>query len=229
MPFKIVWFLNHLEGCMNKKVSELRMELSMRQIQLICKHLFDFIASFIGLVIVFPFFLAICCAIKIIDPGPVFFKQERIGKDGKTFKIIKFRTMVLNAEKIGDGLVVQTEDDPRITKVGRFLRKTSLDELPQLLNIIKGEMSLIGPRPPVTYHPYNGYESYPEKAKLRFKMRPGITGLAQVKKRNSATWDERIEIDVKYVENFSLLLDMKIFFKTFSAMKYAEEYTEQIK
>ena len=135
--------------------------------------------------------------------------------------------MVQNAEKIGDGLVVQTEDDPRITKVGRLLRKTSLDELPQLLNIVKGEMSLIGPRPPVTYHPYNGYENYPEKAKLRFNMRPGITGLAQVEKRNSATWDERIEIDVKYVENFSLLLDIKIFFKTFSSMKYTEEYTEQ--
>lgn len=199
----------------------------MRRAQLLCKYLFDLIASVFGLIIISPVFLAVSCAIVIDDPGPVFFKQKRIGKDGKIFEIIKFRTMVQNAEKIGDGLVVQTEDDPRITKVGRLLRKTSLDELPQLLNIIKGEMSLIGPRPPVTYHPYNGYEKYPEKAKLRFKMRPGITGLAQVEKRNSATWDERIEIDVKYVENFSLLLDIKIFFKTFSSMNYTEEYTEQ--
>ncbi len=199
----------------------------MRQVQLVCKCIFDFVAGVLGLIVLSPVLLVVSCAIEINDPGPVFFKQKRIGKDGKTFEILKFRTMVQNAEKIGDGLVVQTEDDPRITKVGRLLRKTSLDELPQLLNIVKGEMSLIGPRPPVTYHPYNGYENYPEKAKLRFNMRPGITGLAQVEKRNSATWDERIEIDVKYVENFSLLLDIKIFFKTFSSMKYTEEYTEQ--
>lgn len=199
----------------------------MRQVQLVCKYIFDLLAGVLGLIVLSPVLFVVSCAIIINDPGPVFFKQKRIGKDGKTFEILKFRTMVQNAEKIGDGLVVQTEDDPRITKVGRLLRKTSLDELPQLLNIVKGEMSLIGPRPPVTYHPYNGYESYPEKAKLRFKMRPGITGLAQVEKRNSATWDERIEIDIKYVENFSLLLDIKIFFKTFSSMKYTEEYTEQ--
>jgi len=134
--------------------------------------------------------------------------------------------MVQNAEKIGDGLIVQTEDDPRIFTVGRFLRRTSLDELPQLLNVIKGEMSLIGPRPPVTYHPYDGYENYPIWFKKRFEMKPGITGLAQVKRRNSATWNERIEIDIKYVEDFSLLLDAKIFIKTFLSMKYVEEYTK---
>ena len=201
----------------------------MRRAQLICKHIFDFLASLLGLVIISPLFLAICIAIEVNDPGSAFFKQKRIGKDGKTFEIIKFRTMVLNAEKHGDGLVVQSEDDPRITKVGRLLRKTSLDELPQLLNILLGQMSLIGPRPPVTYHPYNGYENYPERAKKRFQMRPGITGLAQVEKRNSATWDERIEIDIDYVENFSLLLDLKILFKTLSSMKYTEEYTGQTK
>lgn len=201
----------------------------MRRVQLICKYIFDFLASLLGLLLISPIFLAICIAIMINDPGSAFFKQKRIGKDGKTFEIIKFRTMVLNAEKLGDGLVVQSEDDPRITKVGRLLRKTSLDELPQLLNILMGQMSLIGPRPPVTYHPYNGYENYPERAKKRFQMRPGITGLAQVEKRNSATWDERIEIDIDYVENFSLLLDLKILFKTLSSMKYTEEYTEQTK
>ena len=198
----------------------------MERIQLICKYAFDFCAALFGLLVISPVFLLISCAIKFTDFGPVFFKQKRIGKNGKVFDIIKFRTMVVNAEQIGDGLVVQDESDPRITKVGRLLRKTSLDELPQLINIIIGDMSLIGPRPPVTYHPYDGYENYPDKAKKRFEMRPGITGLAQVEKRNSATWDERIEIDIKYVEDFSLLLDMKIFFKTFSSMKYTEEYTE---
>lgn len=206
--------------------NNLEVEKKMRKVQLTCKQMFDFLASLLGLVIISPLFLAICIAIKVNDPGPAFFKQKRIGKDGKTFEIFKFRTMVLNAEKLGDGLVVQSEDDPRITKVGRLLRKTSLDELPQLLNILSGQMSLIGPRPPVTYHPYNGYENYPERAKKRFQMRPGITGLAQVEKRNSATWDERIEIDIDYVENFSLLLDFKILFKTISSMKYTEEYTK---
>lgn len=201
--------------------------MKMKRIQLAFKNMFDFSASLIGLTIISPVFLGICGAIKATDPGPVFFKQERLGKNGKTFQIIKFRTMVLNAETIGDGLVVQTENDPRITKIGRILRKTSLDELPQLINIIMGQMSLIGPRPPVTYHPYNGYDNYPEWAKKRFQMKPGITGLAQVEKRNSATWDERIKIDVDYIENFSLLLDLKILFKTFSSMRYAEEYTGQ--
>lgn len=201
----------------------------MRRVQLIFKYVFDFLASLLGLIIISPLFLGICIAIKINDSGPVFFRQKRIGKDGIIFEIIKFRTMVINAEKIGDGLVVQSEDDPRITKVGRLLRKTSLDELPQLLNLLLGQMSLIGPRPPVTYHPYNGYENYPERAKKRFLMRPGITGLAQVEKRNSATWDERIEIDIDYIENFSLLLDIKILFKTISSMKYTEEYTEKTK
>ncbi|MBR4711009.1 MAG: sugar transferase [Clostridia bacterium] len=201
----------------------------MRQLQLVCKHVFDFVVCLIVLILISPLFLILCIAIRVSDHGPAFFKQKRIGKNGKVFEIYKFRTMVVNAEKIGDGLVVQTEDDPRITRVGRLLRKTSLDEVPQLLNIIKGEMSIIGPRPPVTYHPYDGYENYPEWAKKRFEMRPGITGLAQVEKRNSASWDERMEIDVRYVEKFSLALDAKIFFRTFVSMKYTEEYTDQEK
>lgn len=179
----------------------------------------------IGMIICSPLFLVICLAIKVSSKGRIFFKQDRIGKDGKIFQIIKFRTMVENAEHIGDGLIVRTENDSRITKVGKILRKTSLDELPQLVNIIKGEMSIVGPRPPVTYHPYDGYIHYPETAKKRFQMRPGITGLAQVRKRNSATWDERIKMDIEYVNNFNLLLDLSIIFRTFSAMLYKEEYT----
>lgn len=201
----------------------------MRYVDLLVKRLFDFCACLIGLIFLSPFILVICIAIKADSKGPVFFHQERIGLRGKVFKILKFRTMVINAESIGEGLICRDEDDPRITKVGRLLRKTSLDELPQLINVLAGDMSIVGPRPPVTYHPYKGYDSYSEFAKKRFDMRPGITGLAQVLKRNSAAWDERIVIDVRYIENFNLILDMKIIIRTFSALFYREEYTENIK
>lgn len=201
----------------------------MRQVQLAIKRLLDYLFGFLILIIILPIFIAICIAIKAADSGPVFFRQKRIGRNGCVFEIIKFRTMILNAEEQGDGLVVKTESDPRITKVGRLLRKSSLDELPQLINVLHGEMSLIGPRPPVTYHPYVGYHNYPIEARKRFEMRPGITGLAQVRKRNSATWDERIAVDLEYVEKFSLLLDFKIFFRTFLSMRYSEKYTGQNK
>lgn len=199
--------------------------MKQKEVQLYIKYIFDFCVCIIGMIICSPLFLVICLAIKASSKGTIFFKQDRIGKDGKIFQIIKFRTMVENAEHIGDGLIVQTENDPRITKVGKILRSTSLDELPQLVNIIRGEMSIVGPRPPVTYHPYDGFNNYPATAKKRFQMRPGITGLAQIRKRNSATWDERIEIDIEYVNNFNLLLDLSIIFRTFSAMLYKEEYT----
>ena len=137
-----------------------------------------------------------------------------MGKDGNVFKIIKFRTMVVNAENIGDGLRVSSENDIRITWVGKILRATSLDELPQLWNVIVGEMSLVGPRPPVTYYPYPGYDNYPEWAKRRFSMRPGITGLAQVTVRNSVSWNERTVVDNEYIDKFNIWLDMKIIFKT---------------
>lgn len=198
----------------------------MRKIQLAIKKLFDLVLSVCLLIVLSPIFVLISIAIKIDSTGEVFFKQERIGKDGKVFKIYKFRTMVKNAEKLGDGLVIKDDTDARITKTGGVLRKTSLDELPQIFNIIKGEMSFVGPRPPVTYHPYNGYESYDNDEKIRFAMRPGITGLAQVKKRNSASWNERIKIDVEYINNFSLLLDLKIILMTITALINKEEYTQ---
>ena len=122
--------------------------------------------------------------------------------------------MVVNAEKIGTGVKVDGKNDGRITKVGRFLRATSMDELPQLVNVVKGDMALVGPRPPVTYHPYNGYENYPEWAKPRFEMRPGMTGLVQISTRSKASWDDRIRIDLEYIEKFSILLDIKILFGT---------------
>ncbi|WP_342470255.1 sugar transferase [Ureibacillus sp. FSL K6-3587] len=186
----------------------------MRKINLIIKRLIDFFGSLLGLIILSPILIIIAILIKATSKGPVFFKQERLGKNGKVFKIIKFRTMVVNAEKIGSGLFLKSENDNRITKIGKFLRATSLDELPQLINVLLGQMSLVGPRPPVPYHPYK-YEDYNEFQRKRFLMKPGMTGLAQVKVRNSVSWDERIRYDVEYIEKFNILFDFSILFKTF--------------
>jgi lipopolysaccharide/colanic/teichoic acid biosynthesis glycosyltransferase len=186
----------------------------MRELNLFIKRLIDFFGSLVGSIIISPIFIIIALFIKLTSKGPVFFKQERLGKDGKTFKILKFRTMVVNAEKIGDGLSVKSENDNRITKIGKLLRATSLDELPQLFNVILGQMSLVGPRPPVTYFPYDGYNNYPEWAKKRFTMRPGVTGLTQVTVRNSVSWDERIKVDNEYIDSFSVWFDIKLLFRT---------------
>lgn len=196
--------------------------IAVRKFNLIIKRLIDFFGSLIGLIILLPFLVFISIIVKSTSKGSIFFKQERLGRDGKIFKIIKFRTMVVGAEKMGDGLCVNNEDDIRITKIGRILRATSLDELPQLWNVIVGDMSLVGPRPPVTYHPYNGYDGYPVWAKLRFKMRPGITGLSQIIVRNAVSWEKRILIDVKYITNFNMLLDFKILFMTVQKVYYRE-------
>lgn len=176
------------------------------------KRILDFLLSFIALIILSPLFLILAICIKIDSKGPVFFKQERLGKDGEVFLIYKFRTMVDGAIHMGSGLRTD-EGDPRVTKVGKVLRKTSLDELPQLINILKGEMSIIGPRPPVPYHPHK-YEDYSEEQKLRFTVLPGITGYAQINGRNEIEWDERIEYDIYYAKNWSLKLDFQIFFLT---------------
>lgn len=175
------------------------------------KRVLDFVLSLIALILLSPIMLIIIVAIKIDSKGPAFFLQERLGKDGKVFKIIKFRTMVVNAEQ--SGLILKGNNDNRITKLGKFLRNTSLDELPQLINVVKGDMALIGPRPPVTYHPHK-YEDYPEEQKRRFLIKPGITGLAQIRVRNNATWDERIKIDTEYVDNITFAKDVKIIVDT---------------
>lgn len=154
----------------------------------------------------------VALAIKLDSPGPVLFKQDRIGKDGKVFKILKFRSMCEGAEHTGSG-VYSGKGDARVTRVGKVLRATSIDELPQLWNILRGDMSLIGPRPPLTYHPWP-YEEYTEEQKRMFEVRPGVTGWAQVHGRKDVEWHKRIELNVWYVDHVSFKLDAKIFFLT---------------
>ena len=156
--------------------------------------------------------LVVALLVKIDSKGPALFKQERLGKDGKPFWIYKFRSMVVGAEKTGSG-VYSGKNDARVTKIGKILRATSIDELPQLINILKGEMSFIGPRPALTYHPWK-FEEYTEEQKKMFAVRPGVTGWAQVNGRKEVEWPNRIEMNVWYVEHMSFLLDVKIFFKT---------------
>lgn len=173
------------------------------------KCFLDYIVAFLLLIILIPGLIIISINIKLDSKGKVFFLQERLGQKGKIFKIIKFRTMVENAINIGDGLHTYAGDG-RITKFGSFLRRTSLDELPQIFNVLKGEMSIIGPRPPVPYYPKD-YEDYNKIQKQRFKIKPGISGYAQIMVRNSVSWDERIKLDITYLEKMSLLFDIKIF------------------
>lgn len=174
------------------------------------KRLLDITISMIGLIITSPILLITAIAIKLESPGPIIFKQERLGLKGKVFKIYKFRSMCVDAEKGG---VYEEKGDPRVTKVGKFIRKTSIDELPQFVNILKGEMSLIGPRPALTYHPWP-YNEYTEEQKRMFHVRPGVTGWAQVNGRKEVEWPRRIELNVEYVDKMSLYFDLMIFFKT---------------
>lgn len=191
------------------------------------KRVIDILISLILLIILSPLFIVIILLVKFTSRGPVFFLQKRIGRDGKTFLIFKFRTMCVGAENMGSGLTVKSDSDSRITRIGNVLRKTSLDEIPQLVNILKGDMSLIGPRPPVTYFPYDGYSNYPGWTKKRFSVRPGVTGLAQCTVRNSVPWDKRIEIDLTYIDSINFTNDVKIFFLTFlRVIKTSNVYDE---
>lgn len=179
---------------------------------LVMKRILDIIFSILGILILSPLLLIVAIIIKIESRGSVIFKQKRIGKDGKVFNIYKFRSMVVGAEKMGTG-VYSKKGDKRVTRVGKFIRMTSIDELPQLVNILKGEMSVIGPRPVLTYHPWK-YEEYTEEQLKRFNVRPGVTGWAQIHGRKDVEWNERIKLDVFYVDNISFILDLKIFLKT---------------
>lgn len=177
---------------------------------LIIKRIFDMFFSLLGLIILSPLFLVVAILVKADSRGRIFFMQERIGKDGKSFYPFKFRTMIEGAASQGMGNTV-SKDDERITSLGKFLRKWGIDELPQLLNVLKGEMSLVGPRPTLRYQ----IEKYNDFQRKRLLAKPGLAGWALVHGRNSLSWEERIRYDVWYVEHWSLWLDMTIIFKTF--------------
>ncbi len=168
--------------------------------------------AFVTLIVLFIPLTLIAILIKLDSKGPVLFKQERLGKNGVPFRIWKFRSMFVGAEKQGSG-VYSYKGDSRVTRVGKVIRATSIDELPQLVNVLKGDMALIGPRPALTYHPWS-FEQYTEHQKHMFDVLPGVTGWAQVHGRKEVPWPERIELNVWYAKNMSLLLDMKIFFMT---------------
>ena len=173
------------------------------------KRYLDLVLCFEGLTFFWWVYPLCAVAIKIDDPeGPVLFKQDRIGQHGKVFKMLKFRSMKNNSEHTGTG-VYSEKGDPRVTRVGRFLRASSLDEVPQIFNIIRGDMSLIGPRSPLTYHPWP-WEEYTEEQRKMFNVKPGITGWAQVHGRKTVEWHKRIEMNVWYAEHVSLPLDLKI-------------------
>lgn len=184
--------------------------MDTRQAGLVVKRAMDSVGSIVLLTVLSPVLAAIALLVAADSGRPILFVQERVGLNGRGFRILKFRTMVPDAERVGLRVFTK-EDDPRITRVGRWLRKWSLDELPQLFNIIKGDMSFVGPRPTLAYQ----VAKYDERQRKRLLMRPGVTGWAQVNGRNSLTWPERIELDVWYVEHWSPWLDLRILLKTF--------------
>lgn len=177
------------------------------------KRFMDIVLSVLILFFLLPVYLVTAVAVKLDSKGPVIFKQKRLGKGGKVFYMYKFRSMCVGAEQRGSG-VYSGQDDARVTRVGRFLRDTSIDELPQAWNILKGDMSLIGPRPPLTYHPWP-IEEYSDEQLRMFDVRPGITGWAQIHGRKDVEWNLRIRLNTWYVDHLSLWLDMRILFMTF--------------
>lgn len=187
----------------------------MRVINLVIKRTFDIVSSLILILILSPLWIIISIAIKCDSKGPIFFTQERRTKNGRIFKMLKFRSMIVNAENMGTGLF-NYKNDPRVTRVGRFLRNTSIDELPQLFNIFFGQMSVIGPRPCVKYE-LGDYDTLNKRYKKRFTMKAGLTGLAQVKGRNDIDWDKKVEFDNEYIDKFNkygILIDIKILFES---------------
>ena len=201
------------------------------KLNLFIKRVFDFCSSAVAIVLLLPLWVIVAMAIKIDSKGPVLFKQGRRTKDGKVFKMWKYRSMVVNAENMGSGLF-SYDNDPRITKVGAFLRKTSIDELPQLFNVLMGDISVVGPRPCVTYE-LGDFETLNKKYKKRFQMKGGITGLAQCKGRNENSWDEKVTLDNEYIDLFKkegFWLDIKILWwtvtKVFQRANINEEQRE---
>jgi exopolysaccharide biosynthesis polyprenyl glycosylphosphotransferase len=192
-------------------------------IRRLIKAAFDRAVAFIAVVLLFPVFAAIAAVIRLDGPGPVLFRQTRVGKDGEPFSLVKFRTMVVDAEQRkaellqlndSDGLLFKIRKDPRVTRVGSWLRRYSLDELPQLINVLSGDMSLVGPRPALP----DEMTKYGEYVRRRLAVKPGITGLWQVSGRSNLPWDEAVRLDIRYVENWSFFLDLQILWKTWAAM-----------
>ena len=192
-------------------------------IRRLTKELFDRTAAAFGVLFLLPVLLGVALAVRATSRGPVFFRQERVGRDGRTFSMLKFRSMVVGADRLveqlaadsdGNGVLFKKKDDPRITRVGKFMRRYSLDELPQLLNVLRGEMSLVGPRPPLPTE----VERYGFDMHRRFLVKPGLTGLWQVSGRSDLSWDDSVRIDVRYVENWSLTFDFMILWKTVGAV-----------
>ncbi len=183
------------------------------------KRLFDIVAAACGIVILSPLMIVIAVLIKVEDHGPIFYKQVRVGKNGKTFKMYKFRSMFINADKMLDKLKDQNDvdgpmfkmmDDPRVTKIGHFIRKHSLDELPQFLNVLKGDMSLVGPRPPLP----SEVAEYSDYDKQRLLVIPGCTGLWQATERNKVGFNEMVQLDIQYIKRASFMFDLWIIWKT---------------
>ncbi|MCU5209773.1 sugar transferase [Bacillus paranthracis] len=199
-------------------------EINQNVVYLFIKRLMDMFGALCGIVLLLPIFIIVTILIKLEDPkGPVFFKQVRVGKDGREFGMYKFRSMVTDAEeRLKDllqhnevsGAMFKMKDDPRVTKIGRFIRKTSIDELPQLLNVLKGDMSLVGPRPPLPRE-VKEYTSYD---KQRLLVTPGCTGLWQVTERNSVGFSEMVELDLEYIRNRSVFYDVRIILKTMKVL-----------
>ena len=190
------------------------------------KRIFDLVLAIIAL----PFWLIILVVVGPMiyfqDKGSIFYNASRLGKDGKVFKMYKFRSMKMNAPDLRneDGSTFNAEDDPRLTKIGKFIRKTSLDETPQLLNIIKGDMSIIGPRPDLPEH----RELYEENEARKLEIRPGITGYNQAYFRNTVPWKERVKNDIYYIDHLTMWMDIKVFFKTaVSVLKREDVFVEQ--
>jgi lipopolysaccharide/colanic/teichoic acid biosynthesis glycosyltransferase len=177
------------------------------------KRVFDIVLAASAVVILSPLLCLIAVLVKMTSSGPLFYIQERIGKDGVPFRFIKFRTMVVGAESQGAGILC-LKDDPRVTPVGRVLRRYSLDELPQFFNVLRGDMSVVGPRPGLAYQ----VREYTPFQRRRLTVLPGITGWAQVNGRNAISWDERITRDVEYVERLSFAMDLRILFRTLGAV-----------
>jgi exopolysaccharide biosynthesis polyprenyl glycosylphosphotransferase len=195
----------------------------LRGIRRLTKESFDRTAATFGLLLLLPVLVAVGLAVSVTSRGGVFYRQERVGRDGQTFSMLKFRSMVDGADRLvpgladgsdGNGVLFKMKADPRVTRVGKVLRRYSLDELPQLLNVVRGDMSLVGPRPPL----HSEVERYGFDMHRRFLVKPGITGLWQVSGRSDLSWDDSVRIDVRYVENWSLAFDFMILWKTFGAV-----------